>query len=90
MADVGGVKSDGVRPLAAATLSEGGKPIETEEGNCRWYKFNCGCNGNPPELAGRDGGLEGGFEENATEWELTTPAGPGPIEGGNGNDERVG
>jgi hypothetical protein len=35
--------------------------------------FNCGCNGKPAELAGRDGGLEGGFEENGFGWELTVP-----------------
>ena len=59
MADVRGVKSDGARPLAAATLSEEEK---TEEDSGLEYKFNCGCNGRPAELAGREGGLEGGFE----------------------------
>jgi hypothetical protein len=34
------------------------------------------CNGMPAELAGRDGGLEGGFEENGPGWELTMPVGP--------------
>jgi hypothetical protein len=91
VADAGGVKSGGARPLAAATLSEEVKPIGTEEGNCRWNRFNCGCNGIPAELAGRDGGLEEGFEENGgPEWVFMTPVEPGPTEDGNGKDERGG
>jgi hypothetical protein len=52
--------------------------------------FNCWCNGKPAELAGRDGGLEGGFEENETGWELTMPAEPGPTADEKGVDERGG
>jgi len=50
------------------------------EGNERRYMFNCGCMGTPPELPGRDGGLEGGFEEKATECEVATAPGPGCTE----------
>ena len=56
------------------------------DGNDRRYMFNCGCIGKPPELAGRDGGVEGGFEEKGTECEFTRPPGPGPTDAEKGND----
>lgn len=83
MADAGGVKSDGACPLAAATLS-GVKPMGAEDGNDRRYMFNCECMGKPLELVGRDGGLEGGFDEKGTECEFTTLPGLGPTEVGKG------
>src|SRR5216683_2676431 len=47
-----------------------------------------GCNGRPAELAGRDGGLEGGFEENGCGLELTILAGTGLMRDEKGKDER--
>jgi hypothetical protein len=55
-------------------------------GNDRRYMFNCGCKGKPPELVGRDGGVEGGFEEKETGCGFTRPPGPGPTDVGKGND----
>ena len=43
--------------------------------------------GKPPELLGRDGGLEGGFEEKGAECEFMTPPGPGPTEAGKGKGD---
>ena len=51
------------------------------DGIDRRYMFNC-----PPELVGRDGGLEGGFEEKEVECEFTRLPGLGPTDAGKGND----